>query len=51
MLIMVFAVMLGWVPAGGQTVSIGSLQLSVLTLDGWATWRCPRPPSPSPSAP
>ena len=53
MLIMVFAVMLGWVPAGGrgQTVSIGSLQLSVLTLDGWASLRCPRPPSPSPSAP
>ena len=43
MLIMVFAVMLGWVPAGGrgQTVSIGSLQLSVLTLDGWASLALP----------
>lgn len=43
MLIMVFAVMLGWVPAGGrgQTVSIGSLQLSVLTLDGWLSLALP----------
>ncbi|MDH0093797.1 MULTISPECIES: ABC transporter permease [Achromobacter] len=43
MLIMVFAVMLGWVPAGGRgdTVSIGSLQLSVLTLDGWLSLALP----------
>ena len=43
MLIMVFAVMLGWVPAGGrgQTVSIGSLQLSVLTLNGWLSLALP----------
>ena len=43
MLIMVFAVMLGW-SAGRrarQTVSIGSLQLSVLTLDGWASLALP----------
>ena len=33
----------GLVPAGGrgQTVSIGSLQLSVLTLDGWASLALP----------
>ena len=43
MLIMVFAVMLGWVPAGGRgdTVSIGSLQLSVLTFDGWLSLALP----------
>ncbi|MFD4836274.1 ABC transporter permease [Achromobacter sp. NPDC058515] len=43
MLIMVFAVMLGWVPAGGrgQTVSIGSLQLSVLTFNGWLSLALP----------
>lgn len=37
MLIMVFAVTLGWLPASGrgQTVMLGSLDLSVLTLDGW----------------
>ncbi len=37
MLIMVFAVALGWLPASGrgQTVMLGSLDLSVLTLDGW----------------
>ena len=37
MLIMIFSVYLGWLPAGGrgQTASIGSLSLSVLTLDGW----------------
>src|SRR5690606_8715913 len=37
MLIMVFAVALGWLPASGrgQTVMVGSLDLSVLTLDGW----------------
>lgn len=36
MLIMVFAVYLGWLPAGGrgQTVMIGPLALSVFTLDG-----------------
>ncbi|KAF1021983.1 MAG: Glutathione transport system permease protein GsiC [Paracidovorax wautersii] len=36
MLIMVFAVYLGWLPAGGrgQTVTIGPLALSVFTLDG-----------------
>ncbi len=43
MLIMVFAVMLGWVPAGGRgkTVSIGSLELSVLTLSGWMSLALP----------
>ncbi|QVQ25463.1 ABC transporter permease [Achromobacter deleyi] len=43
MLIMVFAVILGWVPAGGrgQTVSIGSLQLSVLTFNGWLSLALP----------
>lgn len=37
MLIMVFAVALGWLPAGGRgrTVMLGPLDLSVLTLDGW----------------
>lgn len=37
MLIMVFAVYLGWVPAGGrgQTVNVGGIGLSVLTLSGW----------------
>lgn len=36
MLIMVFAVSLGWLPASGRgaTVNIGPLDLSVLTLDG-----------------
>lgn len=39
MLIMIFAVTLGWLPASGrgQTVSVGGLSLSVLTLDGWAS--------------
>ncbi|MGE6918977.1 ABC transporter permease [Achromobacter kerstersii] len=43
MLIMVFAVMLGWVPAGGRgkTVHIGSLELSVLTLNGWLSLALP----------
>lgn len=38
MLIMVFAVYLGWVPSNGRgkTVMLGSLDLSVLTLDGWS---------------
>ena len=38
MLIMVFAVYLGWLPASGRgaTVNIGPLDLSVLTLDGWS---------------
>ena len=38
MLIMVFAVTLGWLPAGGRgpTVTLGGLQLSVLTPQGWA---------------
>ena len=38
MLIMVFAVYLGWVPASGRgaTVMVGSIDLSVLTLDGWS---------------
>lgn len=37
MLIMVFAVALGWFPASGRgkTVMVGPLDLSVLTLDGW----------------
>lgn len=37
MLIMVFAVYLGWLPANGrgQTVMVGSLDISLLTLDGW----------------
>jgi peptide/nickel transport system permease protein len=37
MLIMVFAVYLGWLPASGRgaTVMIGSVDLSILTLDGW----------------
>jgi len=36
MLIMIFAVYLGWLPAGGrgQTVQIGTIGLSCLTLDG-----------------
>lgn len=39
MLIMIFAVTLGWLPASGrgQTVSVGGLSLSFLTLDGWAS--------------
>lgn len=38
MLIMVFAVQLGWVPAGGRgdVGHLGRLDLSVLTRDGWA---------------
>jgi peptide/nickel transport system permease protein len=38
MLIMVFAVTLGWLPASGRgpTVALGPLHLSVLTLGGWA---------------
>jgi len=38
MLIMIFAVQLGWVPASGRgdLRNIGPLQLSVLTPDGWA---------------
>jgi peptide/nickel transport system permease protein len=38
MLIMVFAVQLGWLPASGRgaTVHLGPLDLSVLTLDGWS---------------
>ena len=37
MLIMVFAVNLGWFPASGRgdAVMVGSLDLSVLTADGW----------------
>jgi peptide/nickel transport system permease protein len=37
MLIMVFAVGLGWMPASGRgdTVLFGPIDLSVLTLDGW----------------
>ena len=37
MLIMVFAVYLGWLPASGRgkTVLVGPLDLSLLTLDGW----------------
>ena len=38
MLIMVFAVYLGWLPASGRgaVVKLGPLDLSILTLDGWA---------------
>jgi peptide/nickel transport system permease protein len=38
MLIMIFAVHLGWLPASGRgaTVSVGPIALSVLTLDGWS---------------
>jgi peptide/nickel transport system permease protein len=38
MLIMVFAVYLGWLPASGRgaTVMVGPVDLSVLTLDGWS---------------
>ena len=38
MLIMVFAVFLGWLPASGRgaTVMVGPLDLSILTLDGWS---------------
>lgn len=37
MLIMVFAVYLGWLPASGrgQTVMVGPMDISLLTLDGW----------------
>ncbi|QEI04576.1 ABC transporter permease [Pigmentiphaga aceris] len=37
MLIMVFAVFLGWFPSGGRgdTVAVGPVQLSLFTLDGW----------------
>lgn len=43
MLIMVFAVTLGWLPASGRgpTLGIGPLQLSVLTLGGWASLLLP----------
>jgi len=39
MLIMLFAVTLGWLPASGrgETVSVLGVPLSVLTLDGWAS--------------
>ncbi|WP_233235870.1 ABC transporter permease [Bordetella sp. LUAb4] len=39
MLIMVFAVTLGWFPASGRgpTVALGPIRLSVLTLGGWAS--------------
>jgi peptide/nickel transport system permease protein len=39
MLIMIFAVTLGWLPASGRgpTVSLGGIRLSVLTPGGWAT--------------
>ncbi|MFC4279127.1 ABC transporter permease [Achromobacter aloeverae] len=39
MLIMVFAVTLGWLPASGRgpTVALGPVRLSVLTLGGWAS--------------
>ncbi|CAM4189476.1 ABC transporter permease [Bordetella tumbae] len=39
MLIMLFAVTLGWLPASGRgdTVSVLGVPLSVLTLDGWAS--------------
>jgi peptide/nickel transport system permease protein len=38
MLIMVFAVMLGWLPASGrgEVVKLGPVGLSVLTADGWS---------------
>lgn len=38
MLIMVFAVSLGWLPASGRgaTVQVGPVALSVFTLDGWS---------------
>ncbi|OZI77029.1 ABC transporter permease [Bordetella genomosp. 12] len=37
MLIMVFAVSLGWLPASGRgaTVSVAGIPLSILTLNGW----------------
>src|SRR5215467_5061440 len=37
MLIMVFSVMLGWLPAGGRgpTTSLFGIQVSFLTLEGW----------------
>lgn len=43
MLIMVFAVMLGWLPAGGRgaVVRLGPISLSVLTLSGWASLLLP----------
>src|SRR3546814_8225422 len=39
MLIMLFAVQLGWLPASGRgaTVTVLGVPLSVLTLDGWAS--------------
>ena len=39
MLIMLFAVTLGWLPASGRgaTVSVFGVPLSVLTLDGWSS--------------
>lgn len=38
MLIMIFAVHLGWLPASGRgaTVQVGPIALSVFTLDGWS---------------
>jgi peptide/nickel transport system permease protein len=38
MLIMIFAVHLGWLPASGRgaTVQVGPVALSVFTLDGWS---------------
>jgi peptide/nickel transport system permease protein len=38
MLIMIFAVYLGWLPASGRgaTVQVGPVALSVFTLDGWS---------------
>ena len=38
MLIMIFAVQLGWLPASGrgETVEFLGLQLSVFTADGWS---------------
>jgi len=43
MLIMVFAVMLGWLPSSGRgdTVQVGAIRFSVLTLDGWASLLLP----------
>ena len=43
MLIMLFAVTLGWLPASGRgaTVSVLGVPLSVLTLDGWASLALP----------
>jgi peptide/nickel transport system permease protein len=37
MLVMVFAVFLGWLPSGGRgdTVAVGPISLSLFTVDGW----------------